>query len=48
MRASRLTGRVRSVRSNVVGSGPVGERAAPTPGQDPRRSLWNCAAMCLG
>jgi hypothetical protein len=35
LRASRLAGRVRSVRSQVVGSGPVGERATPTPGQDP-------------
>jgi hypothetical protein len=30
-----LTGRVTSDWSQVVGSGPVGERAAPTPGQDP-------------
>jgi hypothetical protein len=46
LRASRLAGRVRSVRSRVVGSGPVGERVTPTPlrgqgplplGQDPRR-----------
>ena len=32
-----LTGRVTRERSHVVGSGPVGERAAPTPGQDPQR-----------
>jgi hypothetical protein len=32
-----LTGRVGRDRSQVVGSGPVGERAAPTPGQDPQR-----------
>jgi len=31
-----LTGRVSRVRIQVVGSGPVGERATPTPGQDPR------------
>jgi len=31
-----LTGRVRSERFQVVGSGPVGERAAPTPRQDPQ------------
>ena len=30
-----LTGRVNRERSPVVGSGPVGERATPTPGQDP-------------
>jgi hypothetical protein len=30
-----LTGRVMSDGSHVVGSGPVGERATPTPGQDP-------------
>src|SRR2546430_12496035 len=30
-----LTGRVACERSQVVGSGPVGERATPTPGQDP-------------
>ncbi len=30
-----LTGRVASERFQVVRSGPVGERAAPTPGQDP-------------
>jgi hypothetical protein len=30
-----LTGRVTSYGSQVVGSGPVGERATPTPGQDP-------------
>ena len=36
MRASRLAGRVRRERFLVVGSGPVGERATPTPGQDPR------------
>jgi len=30
-----LTGRVARERSQVVGSGPVGERATPTPGQDP-------------
>jgi len=29
------TGRVTRERSRVVGSGPVGERAPPTPGQDP-------------
>ena len=42
-----LTGRVASDRSQVVGSGPVGERAAPTGlrpqgplplGQDPQRA----------
>src|SRR2546430_2192252 len=33
-----LTGRVRSDRFQVAGSGPVGERAAPTPGQDPLRT----------
>jgi hypothetical protein len=32
-----LTGRVTRERSQVVGSGPVGERATPTPGQDPQR-----------
>jgi hypothetical protein len=32
-----LTGRVARERSQVVGSGPVGERATPTPGQDPLR-----------
>jgi len=32
-----LTGRVRRARSHVVGSGRVGERATPTPGQDPLR-----------
>src|SRR5438034_2094417 len=32
-----LTGRVGSERFQVVGSGPVGERATPTPGQDPPR-----------
>ena len=32
-----LTGRVTRERTQVVGSGPVGERAAPTPGQDPQR-----------
>jgi len=32
-----LTGRVAGARSQVVGSGPVGERATPTPGQDPLR-----------
>jgi len=32
-----LTGRVAGERSQVVGSGPVGERATPTPGQDPLR-----------
>ena len=37
MRASRLAGRVRRERYLVVGSGPVGERATPTPGQDPLR-----------
>jgi len=38
-RAARepLTGRVARERTQVVGSGPVGERAAPTPGQDPQR-----------
>jgi hypothetical protein len=30
-----LTGRVARGRLRVVGSGPVGERATPTPGQDP-------------
>ena len=36
-----LTGRVTSDWSQVVGSGPVGERAAPTPGQDPLRpAAW--------
>jgi hypothetical protein len=30
-----LTGRVSRGWSQVVGSGPVGERATPTPGQDP-------------
>ena len=30
-----LTGRVRRGRFLVMGSGPVGERATPTPGQDP-------------
>ena len=30
-----LTGRVRGDRFQMVRSGPVGERAAPTPGQDP-------------
>jgi hypothetical protein len=35
LRASRLAGRVRRERFLVVGSGPVGERATPTPGQDP-------------
>ena len=42
MRASRLAGRVRRERFLVVGSGPVGERATPTPGQDPWRvdSCW--------
>jgi hypothetical protein len=30
-----LTGRVSRERSQVVGSGPVGESATPTPGQDP-------------
>ncbi len=36
-----LTGRVRNEPSQVVGSGPVGERAAPTPGQDPLRpAAW--------
>jgi hypothetical protein len=30
-----LTGRVTSAWFQVVGSGPVGERATPTPGQDP-------------
>jgi len=30
-----MTGRVSRERSLVVGSGPVGERAPPTPGQDP-------------
>jgi hypothetical protein len=30
-----LTGRVSSERSRVMRSGPVGERATPTPGQDP-------------
>ena len=32
-----LTGRVTRERSQAAGSGPVGERAAPTPGQDPQR-----------
>jgi len=32
-----LTGRVTSDWSQVVRSGPVGERATPTPGQDPLR-----------
>ena len=32
-----LTGRVSRVGDQVVGSGPVGERAAPTRGQDPQR-----------
>ena len=32
-----LTARVRRDRSQVVGSGPVGERATPTPRQDPLR-----------
>ena len=31
-----LTGRVRRERVQVVGSGPVGESATPTPGQDPQ------------
>jgi len=31
-----LTGRVSRERGQVVGSGPVGERATPTPGQDPQ------------
>ena len=31
-----LTGRVRHERCQAVRSGPVGERATPTPGQDPR------------
>ena len=37
LRASRLAGRVARERSQVVGSGPVGERATPTPlrGQGP-------------
>jgi hypothetical protein len=30
-----LTGRVSGGRSQVVGSGPVGKRAAPTQGQGP-------------
>jgi len=30
-----LTGRVARGWLRVVGSGPVGERATPTPGQDP-------------
>src|SRR5438552_15610535 len=33
-----LTGRVRRERTQVEGSGPVGERATPTPGQDPLRN----------
>jgi len=33
-----LTGRVTSGRTQVVGSGPVGERATPTRGQDPQRA----------
>ena len=33
-----LTGRVARERPRVVGSGPVGERATPTPGQDPLRT----------
>ncbi len=33
-----LTGRVASGRSQVVGSGPVGERATPSRGQDPLRN----------
>ena len=32
-----LTGRVTRERNQVVGSGPVGERATPTRGQDPQR-----------
>jgi hypothetical protein len=37
-----LTGRVARERSRVVRSGPVGERATPTPGQDPlRRAVAN-------
>ena len=32
-----LTGRVTRGRAKVVGSGPVGERATPTPRQDPLR-----------
>jgi hypothetical protein len=31
-----LTGRVGRTRSQRRSSGPVGERAAPTPGQDPQ------------
>ena len=33
-----LTGRVSRMRTRVVASGPVGERATPTPGQDPQRT----------
>src|SRR4051812_17861720 len=36
LRANRLAGRVRKVRHNALRSGPVGERATPTPGQDPQ------------
>jgi hypothetical protein len=34
-----VTGRVTRERSQVVGSGPVGERATPTRGQDPQRNV---------
>ena len=43
-----LTGRVSRVRIQVVGSGPVGERATPTPGQDPHAGQRVLAGALLG
>jgi hypothetical protein len=42
-----LTGRVARRPNATLGSGPVGERATPTPGQDPRPSGLRFSRPCL-